>query len=58
MLFQSFLSTENFQEWHSKPAIVHFLHFSLVLDFGPCVSVSPPYWGVWSAADTALFVAI
>jgi len=25
---------------------------------GPCGSVSPPYWGVWSAADTALFAAM
>jgi len=23
---------------------------------GPCNSVAPPKWGVWSAADTALFV--
>jgi len=30
MLLQSFLSTKSFQEWHSKPAIVRFLHFSLV----------------------------
>ena len=29
-LLQSFLSMKNFQEWHSKRAIVRFLHFSLV----------------------------
>jgi len=54
----NFLCTKNFQEWHSKPAIVRFLHFPLVLNFGPLWQRGPPYWGVWSAADTALFVAI